>query len=348
MPPVLKPAYLVHGEDHGGVAERRASLRALAQQQGGAGSVEILAGEDATPEAVVVALAALTFAIGRRVIIVEGVERWKQADVERHLAPAMAPMPPDTTLAFFAREESKAKAPAALHKAVKGAGGQIVEHATVKPWELPGWVRTQGRRLGLEIDVAGAKALVAQVGERQQRLLRELEKIALELEDEGEDGRTVTIGVQEVESRAAHSSQRRAFTLADALVGGDVKASLATYLALESQGERLPSLSYQIASRLRDALNVSERLQNGEPTKQIASSLRMPARAANRFVADVAAADPQRLRRGLASLADAEVDLRGGAFVSTARRASAALSQRTVAVLTIRAIAEGSEDRPNR
>lgn len=341
----LKPAYLVHGEDHGGIAERRASLRALAEQQGGAGSVEILAGEGATPEAVAGALAALTFAIGQRVIIVEGVERWKQADVEAHLAGAMAPMPPDTTLAFFAREEAKAKAPAALHEAVKAAGGQIVEHATVKPWELPAWVRTQGRRLGLQIDAQAAKALVSQVGERQQRLLRELEKIAMELEEPGEGGGTVVVGVQEVESRAAHSSQRRAFMLADALVSGDVKASLATYLALESQGERLPSLSYQIASRLRDALAVSERLQEGESAKQVARSLRMPPRAANRFVADVAAADPQRLRRGLASLADAEVDLRGGAFVGAARRASAALSQRTVAVLTIRAIAGGSEDR---
>ena len=51
---------------------------------------------------------------------------------------------------------------------------------TVKPWELPKWAREQAARIGLSLDAAAAKALVAQVGERQQRLLRELEKLALE------------------------------------------------------------------------------------------------------------------------------------------------------------------------
>ena len=36
----LKPAYLIHGDDHGAVAERRAGLQALALKQGDAGSVE--------------------------------------------------------------------------------------------------------------------------------------------------------------------------------------------------------------------------------------------------------------------------------------------------------------------
>ena len=49
----------------------------------------------------------------------------------------------------------------------------------MKPWELAGWVREQAARMGMSLDAAAAKALVAQVGERQQRLLRELEKLAL-------------------------------------------------------------------------------------------------------------------------------------------------------------------------
>ena len=133
----LKPVYLIHGDDHGAVAERRAGLRTLAESgEGGSGSVELLDGEGASPAGVAEALAAMTLAIGRRVIIVEGVERWRQADVEKQLVPAIAQMPPETTLAMFAREEARAKAPAALHDAVKRAGGQIVAQMTVKPWEL--------------------------------------------------------------------------------------------------------------------------------------------------------------------------------------------------------------------
>ena len=61
----------------------------------------------------------MTLAIGQRMIIVEGVERWRQADVEQHLLAAVKDMLPDTTLALFAREEARAKAPAALHDAVE-------------------------------------------------------------------------------------------------------------------------------------------------------------------------------------------------------------------------------------
>src|ERR1700735_4095859 len=111
----LKPAYLIHGDDHGAVAERRAGLRALAEGgEGDASSVELLEGEAG-------ARAARTLAIGRRVILVEGVERWRQDEVEKHLAPAMSAMPPETTLALFAREEARAKEPAAVHEAVKRA-----------------------------------------------------------------------------------------------------------------------------------------------------------------------------------------------------------------------------------
>jgi DNA polymerase-3 subunit delta len=108
----LKPAYLVHGDDHARIGERRAKLRALAEREGGASGAEVLEGEAATPEAVAFALSAMTFATGRRVVIVDGVERWKDKEVEAHLGAIMADLPPETTVAFFAREEGRAKAPA--------------------------------------------------------------------------------------------------------------------------------------------------------------------------------------------------------------------------------------------
>ena len=156
------------------------------------------------------ALAAMTFAIGQRVIVVEGVERWKEAEVEQELLPAMRELPPATTVALFAREEGRTKAPAALHKAVKAAGGQIVQQATVKPWELPKWVREQATRLGLALDQAAAKALVAQVGERQQRLLRELEKLALELDARDAGRRREAAAGRRRADRAARGALRRA------------------------------------------------------------------------------------------------------------------------------------------
>src|SRR3954470_23701665 len=120
--PAFKSAYLIHGDDHGRIAERRARLRALAERDGGANGAEIFEGEDATPEAVAAALSAMTFATGRRVLIVDGVERWKDKEETAHLAPILASMPPEPTVAFFAREEGRTKAPAKLAEAVAAAG----------------------------------------------------------------------------------------------------------------------------------------------------------------------------------------------------------------------------------
>jgi DNA polymerase-3 subunit delta len=357
----LKPAYLIHGDDHGAIAERRAGLQALALAQGDAGSVETLSGEAATPAGVAQALAAMTFAIGRRVIVVDGVERWKQAEVERHLVAALRAMPPDTTLALFAREEGRTKAPAAVHTAVKAAQGQIVEQGTVKPWELPRWTREAAARLGLTLDQAAAKALVAQVGERQQRILRELEKLALELEGtedaaglsrgsaagaagaklphETAPPTPVRVSAELIEQRAAHSAERRVFALADALVGGDAREATLTYLRLRRQGERLGGLGYLMASRMREALAVALRLQAGESAAEVKRSLRMPSRAAERFVADVARADPERLREALGVLADLELDTRGGAQLRAGRSRRSHLNEDTLALRAIAAIA---------
>src|SRR6476469_9704875 len=110
----FKPAYLVHGDDHGRIGERRARLRAIAEAESGSGGVEVFEGDAAAAEQVALALSAMTFTVGRRFLIVDGAERYKDADVEQHLAPALKGIAPETTVAFFAREDGRAKVPAAL------------------------------------------------------------------------------------------------------------------------------------------------------------------------------------------------------------------------------------------
>jgi len=64
----------------------------------------------------------------------------------------------------------------------------------------------------------------------------------------------------------------------------------------------------------------------------------MPARAAERFVADVARTDPERLRTALGALADLELDSRGGAVLSASRSPVTGLSEDTQALRAIEAI----------
>jgi DNA polymerase-3 subunit delta len=344
----LKTAYLIHGDDHGAIAERRAGLRALADRLDGAGAgVELLEGDSASPAGVAAALTAMTLALGRRVIVVDGVERWREADVREHLAPAMDPMPENTTLALFAREEARTKAPDAVHEAVARAGGQVWAQMTVKPWELPRWVRAQAARLALSLDGEAAKLLVAQVGERQQRLLRELEKLALEsvavapAPDAPADATagTVSVSAAQIELRAARSAERRGYVLADALLAGDRGEALRTYLRLREQGERPAGLVYVIAQRLREALALALRLRAGEPRAELKRGLRIPSGAADRLLAEAERSDPERLRNALAVLADLELDSRGGAPIRSRRTSLAGMSEDTLVVRAIEAIA---------
>ena len=304
--PAFKAAYLIHGDDHGRIGERRSRLRAVAEAESGPGGVEVLEGDACTADAVAASLAAMTFALGRRFVIADGVERWKEGDVAP-VATAMASADPETlTVAFFAREEGRAKAPAALAKAVEAAGGQVVEEREVKPRDLPRWLVARAAELGITLDVQGARALIAQAGDRPQRLVRELEKLALE------HGDGARLGVEEVQASSATSAERKLWTLADALVAGDERTATRALLDLRTQGERLPGLLFGMVRRLRDALAVAEALAAGQPAAQIKRSLRMPSFAADRLVSDAAKRDVESFRRALELMADLELESRGG------------------------------------
>jgi DNA polymerase-3 subunit delta len=308
--PAFKAAYLIHGDDHGRIAERRARLRALAESLSGAEGLELLEGEEATPDAVAAALDAMTLALGRRFVIVDGTERWRDKDLDGLVA-AVENIAPETTVAFFAREEGRNKAPDRLHAAVMAVKGDVATESNVKPWELPRWVTARASELGIALEPDAARALIGHVGERQQRLLRELEKLALGA-GAGPQADPVRIDAEMVQELTASSAERRAWTVADALVAGDRIAAVRTYLTLREQGERLPGLLYWISQRVRQAHEVAGALDAGEAPAQIKRRLRMPSKAADRLIADARGTGADRLRRATCEIADLELASRGG------------------------------------
>ena len=109
------------------------------------------------------------------------------------------------------------------------------------------------------------------------------------------------------------------WTLADAVLTGDRRTATRALVELRAQGERLPSLQYQMVRRLRDALAVAEALAAGQPAAQIKRSLRMPSFAAERLIADAGKRDVESLRRALIAMADLELESRGGGATSGAQ-----------------------------
>ena len=323
MAPSFKPAYLIHGDDHGRIAERRARLRELAESLSGAEGLELLEGDEATPDNSAAALDAMTLTLGRRFIIVDGAESWKDKELDGLVA-SLAAIPPETTITFFAREESRSKAPERLHAAVRDAGGDIRTEDSVKPWKLPKWVADHAKELGVELEPDGAQALISHVGDRQQRLLRELAKLALGTDDS--DPAPETLDAAGVERLTASSAERRAWTVADAVVAGDARAAVTAYLQLRQQGERLTGLLYWISTRVRTAHEVAVALDAGEPPAQVKRRLRMASRAAVRLIADARRAGADRLAEAVCEIADLELASRGGGPGGAAEDTSALIA----------------------
>jgi DNA polymerase-3 subunit delta len=330
VPPAFKPAYLIHGDDHGRISERRARLRTLAEQQSGAHGMELFEGDASAPDTVAAALNAMTFAMGRRFIIVDGVERWKDREMDA-LATALRDPPPDTTVSFFAREDGRFKAPKRLHDAIKQAGGDIFAETAVKPWELPKWVVARARELGLDLSPDAARSLVAHSGERQQRLLRELEKIELDLRtSEMDPKQSISVDSETIAEICAGRGERKVWTLADRLLSGDPARAAGVFIELRGQGDRLGSMMFSLSSRLRDAHRVAAALERGASASEAKQGLRMPPRAQDQLLSDARRMGADRLRAAVAVVAELEAASHGGG--------TGAASEDTRALLAIRSI----------
>jgi DNA polymerase-3 subunit delta len=146
---------------------------------------------------------------------------------------------------------------------------------------------------------------VSAVGDRQQRLLREIEKLALEYGD------GATIDLDAVEGAAAHSAERKVFALGDALVAGNRALATRTFVELRAQGESLARLVPLMARSVREVLAVAERLEAGESPAQVKPSIKPPWKAEHTMRA-ARQADVDSLRRAVEALADLELASRGG------------------------------------
>lgn len=296
-----KPAYLVSGDDQARIDAWRTRLRARDGEQ----ELESFDARSESPEDVAAALATLSFASGRRFLLVDGVESWR-AGAMAPLERALADMPPDTTLVLLAR----GRAPSKLAEAVAAAGGETREYAGPKPWEMPRWVSERAAAEGLRLDAEAAKALVAAVGDRRPaRLAREVEKLAILAHPRGE------LSAEEVTRIAAGESTAGAYDLADALVEGDRTGALRLAEALRASDDRASRLVFPIVRRLREVHRAAGLVETGASERQVAKALGISPYAAKRTTGRARRADRDALEQALCAFADLEVDARAGGGV---------------------------------
>jgi DNA polymerase-3 subunit delta len=302
----IRSLYLIAGTDGAKIDATRARLRARAERDGGAAALEVFeAGEGrGAPdhEALLAAIPAMSLSESRRYLLADGVERWREAQLEA-VATALTELPPDLSVVLIAR----GKAPAKLARAVKATDGEIHEFEAPKPREMPRVLVGEAKRLGFRLDPAAARMLVGRMGANPSRLRHELERLALWAGEGGE------VSAADLDAMVADTSEAAVWALSDALLERDPAKALGIGERLISQGENVTGLVYGLASRLRNACAAAAQLADGVPPKEVESSLDMHPYAAKQLVARLGDIGVEELRDATVALADLEVWCRGGA-----------------------------------
>lgn len=302
----MRSLYLIAGTDGAKIDATRARLRARAERDGGTASLQVFEpgeGRGAPDhEALLAAIPALSLTESRRYLLADGVERWRDRQLDQVVA-ALGELPPDLSLVLIAR----AKAPAKLVRAVKAAEGEIHEFEVPRPRDMPRALVAEAKQLGFRLEPAAARMLVDRMGANPQRLHHELERLALWAGQEGE------VSAADLDAMVADTSEAAVWALSDALLERDAAAALRICERLIAQGENVTGLIYGLASRLRKACAAAAMLEEGTPPAEIESSLAMHPYAAKQLVRRLQGVDVGELQEATIALADLEVWCRGGA-----------------------------------
>jgi DNA polymerase-3 subunit delta len=302
----MKPAFLVAGSDEAKIAAARRRLRARAEGEGGAGALHVFEpgeGRGGPPaQDLIAAIPALSLTTARRYLLADRVERWSDAD-QRAVAEALGALPEDLTVVLIAHGKPSSK----LAKAVRDAGGEVLEYEAPGQRELPRRLAAEAKERGFDLDPAAARLLAQRVGPNPLRLDSELGRLALWA---GQGGQVTATALEEMVSDA---SEIAVWSLSDALIEADAEKALAISERLLAQGENVTGLIYGLASRLRKANLALERLEVGVPRKQVESELGMHPYAAKQLVSRLENCSLEQIREATGILADLEVWCRGGA-----------------------------------
>jgi DNA polymerase III subunit delta len=297
----LKPVYLITGGDRPKIQRALRRLRDRIGEE----ATELLSANEAGGEDAVAACNAMgLLGGGRRLVIVEDVERWKAADVKAVAAYLTSPAP-DTVLALVATELKK---DSALGKACAKAGDVLVYDVTKR--RLPEWVTKQFADRGVEVDAEAARLLVEIVGDDPEELATEVDKIATWAAGD-------PVGVHEIEQLAAGCAEVPGYELTDAWGRRDLSAVLAhCQNIIERSGDpvsrTVPGLIGMLVGhvgRVRDCQLFSE---EGLSAREAAARLKRHPFYVEKLYAQARNYDPDELRQAVVRLAALDHAVKGG------------------------------------
>ncbi len=294
----LKPVYLVAGSD------RPKIRRALARLRGrfGEEAVELFSADTASgPDAAAACNALGLFgADGGKLVIVEGVERWRKDDADAVAAYLQDPVP-GSVLALVADGALRSET---LTQAASGAG-DLLQYDVPKPREPAVWVRSEFARLGTPVDGDAARELVEIVGDDVNVLANEVDKLATWAAGE-------TVGRRDVEALAPPTGETFVWALTDAWGSRDVAAVLAASQALLERRSKEPfALAAALASYVGRVRAAQSLAAAGAGASEVAKRLRMKDYPARKALQHAANFSRDELDDAVVRLADLDAALKG-------------------------------------
>jgi DNA polymerase III subunit delta len=297
----LKPVYLLTGTDRPKIALALQRLRGRI----GEDATEQLHAADASGQDAVAACNALgLFGGGARLVIVDGVETWKSADVKELEAYLGAPAPA-TVVALVG---DGVKKDSALARAVAKAGEILLYEVPKK--KLPEWVAEQFARLDARADADACRALVEAVGDDVGDLASEIQKLAT-----WANGEQITRAV--VEQLAVGRAETPIFAVTDAWGQREVAATLRAAESLLDRSHRprsgeLIRLVASLVSHVGRVRKISRLADEGVRSSEIASRLKVHPFVAEKAAKQARNFSPDELAQATVRLAELDAGAKGG------------------------------------
>lgn len=297
----LKPVYLITGGDRPKIQRALRRLRDRIGEE----STELLTAHEATGEDAVAASNSLgLLGGGRRLVIVEDVERWKAADVKAVTAYLASPAP-DTVLALVAAELRK---DSALAKAVAKSGDVLLYDVPKR--RLSEWVTKQFGERNIRVDAEAARLLVEVIGEDPEELASEVDKIATWANGE-------PVGTREIELLAAGCAEVPGYELTDAWGRRDLAATLsACQTLLERSGDpvsrTVPMLIGMLVAHVGRVRDCQLFEAEGLTAREAALRLKRHPFYVEKLFAQARNYGPDELREAVVRLAELDHAVKGG------------------------------------
>jgi DNA polymerase-3 subunit delta len=312
----LLPAYLLTGSDRPKIGR---ALRRLRTRFGDE-AVELMSADTVSGEDVAGSLNSLGLFGAGRLVVVQGVERWKKPDVEALDGYLTDPVD-GAVLALVADEPPKDDA---LGRLVAQRGGEVLAYDIPKPKDPSVWVRSEFVRMGAQVTDDAARRLVEIAGDDIAFLEQEVEKLATWAGGE-------QIGPQEVEALAVPVQESPVWALSDSWGSRDVGEVLAACEAELEKGVEPFLISVRLAAQVGLVRAVQALADEGLGAREIAGRLKKHEFRVRKALGHAERYSRDELDAAIVRLAELDAALKGASRLSNELELERALLEITAA-----------------